>query len=159
MPTPPLAECLARIRRMARGRARTAHEADELAACGGLALARCMRDYDGRGELWPWAVPYVRWRMSDALKCWTRRGRYVVSLPEVEAEGYELSTPERDVAAEVDLWRALARLRPRLRYVFLAHALGGWTLRELGECEGVTEARMSQLYSRARRELADALRV
>jgi RNA polymerase sigma factor (sigma-70 family) len=161
----PLAELLARVERTARGVRQPWLPHDELVAVGNLELVRCLRAYEEeRGAFWPWAHVRIRGAMLDAVRAWTgcdrHTGRQVrcASLP-VSEDGEELLCDERgrDVVAELDLRQALGGLAPRYRAVVLRHALGGYSLREIGEAAGLTESRICQMWTAARGERAGAV--
>ncbi len=148
-------EALPMVRRMASRYRRTPLGVEDAVGVGALALVEAGRRYDpGRGVPFAgFAFRRVRGALTDACTAGagTRRCRpdeEVLWDPDLFREIGDLRSSHPD--GRLDILSALAGLRYRLRTILVRHACGV-PHRKIAEDLGVTESRVSQLLTTARR--------
>jgi RNA polymerase sigma factor (sigma-70 family) len=150
-----IVEGLSMVRRMAARYRGTPLGADDAYGVGSLALVEAARrfDPDHGAPFLGYAFPRVRGSMTDACRSGgrgSRRDREVVCDPDELCEVGDLRVLRPE--ARLDVLAAVGRLRRRLRVVLLHHACGV-PHRQIAADMGVTESRVSQLLSLARRRV------
>jgi RNA polymerase sigma factor (sigma-70 family) len=150
-----IVEGLNMVRRMSARYRGTPLGAEDAFGVGSLALVEAARRFDpGRGvPFLGYAYLRVRGAMTDACRAGNRGGRRdreVVCDPDEFHEIGDLRhlRPE----GRLDVLAAVGRLRRRLRVVLLHHACGV-PHRQIALRMGVTESRVSQLLTLARRRV------
>jgi RNA polymerase sigma factor (sigma-70 family) len=148
-------EALPMVRRMASRYRRTPLGVEDAVGVGALALVEAGRRYDpGRGVPFAgFAFRRVRGALTDACTAGagTRRctpDEEVPWDPDLFREIGDLRSLHQE--GRLDILTALAGLRCRLRTVLVRHACGV-PHRKIAEDLGVTESRVSQLLTTARR--------
>ncbi|HET6496640.1 MAG TPA: sigma-70 family RNA polymerase sigma factor [Thermoleophilia bacterium] len=138
------------VRSAARKYRRTALGYEDAVAVGNLALVEAARSYDRRSgaPFEAWAVSKVRWALSEA--CRNTRGKKGHIGADVPVEDALLVGVSHD--NHHSFHDALMHLRPRVRETALL-AASGWSHREIAARYGVSEGRISQLMSEARRNI------
>jgi RNA polymerase sigma factor (sigma-70 family) len=150
-----IVEGLSMVRRMAARYRGTPLGADDAYGVGSLALVEAARrfDPDNGAPFLGYAFLRVRGAMADACRAGhrgVRQDREVVCDPRdfCEIGDLRMMRPE----GHIDLVAAIGRLRRRLRMVLLRHA-SGEPHTQIAADMGVTESRVSQLLSTARRRV------
>ena len=148
-----IVEGLSMVRRMSARYRGTPLGADDAYGVGSLALVEAARRFDSRRGVPFLAYAFLRVRgaMADACRVGNRGGRRdreVVCDPDEFSEVGDLR--ELRPEARLDVLAAVGRLRRRLRVVLLHHACGV-PHRQIAANMGVTESRVSQLLTMARR--------
>jgi RNA polymerase sigma factor (sigma-70 family) len=143
------------VRRLAARYRRTALGYDDALGAGSVALVEAARRFDpSLGVPFAgYAFPRVRGALADASRAGSRG---TLLDHEVPCEPAELCyVGDRNALrpeARLDLLAAVSRLRRRLRAVLLRHACGVPS-RQIAADLGVSESRVSQLLSLARRRV------
>jgi len=150
-----IVEGLDMVRRMAARYRGTPLGAEDAYGVGSLALVEAARrfDPDHGAPFLGYAFLRVRGSMADACRSGARGARHdleVVCDPDQLCEVGDLR--ELRPEARLDVLAAVARLRRRLRVVLLHHACGV-PHRQIAADMGVTESRVSQLLTLARRRV------
>jgi RNA polymerase sigma factor (sigma-70 family) len=150
-----IVEGLDMVRRMAARYRGTPLGAEDAFGVGSLALVEAAQRFDpGHGAPFlGYAFLRVRGSMADACRSGTRgarNDREVVCDPDEFCEVGDLR--ELRPEARLDVLTAVGRLRRRLRVVLLHHACGV-PHRQIAADMGVTESRVSQLLTLARRRV------
>lgn len=150
-----IVEGLSMVRRMAQRYRGTPLGADDAYGVGSLALVEAARrfDPDNGAPFLGYAFLRVRGAMADACRSGrrgARQDREVVCDPDQFCEIHDLRAARPE--GHLDLMRAVGRLRHRLRVVLLRHACGV-PHRQIARDMGVTESRVSQLLTTARRRV------
>jgi RNA polymerase sigma factor (sigma-70 family) len=150
-----IVEGLTMVRRMASRYRGTPLGADDAYGVGSLALVEAARRFDPRfgTPFLGYAFLRVRGAMADACRAGqrgARQDREVVCDPDDFCEIGDLRTLHPE--GRLDLIAAVVRLRRRLGMVLLRHACGE-PHRQIAADMGVTESRVSQLLSLARRRV------
>lgn len=140
-----------------------------------IALCEAAMSWNGKKEFGGWAHMVISYRIIDWLRAAGQRGRHgmrpmVLSLDSAPI-GWDINeetyvTPMArlddrraiekmdDVAGYDNVAYLLSHLTPRLRQVVWMSCIQDMSLAEIGEVFGVSESRISQLRSRALRQLS-----
>jgi RNA polymerase sigma-70 factor (ECF subfamily) len=123
-----------------------------------LKVYRSIGSFKGESALATWVFRILINNCYDLRRRKQRRGG---DQPELElgAEGTpDPAVPASDHPLRVALERAVARLRPRLRDVFLLAEVEGFKHQEIGRMLGISEANSKNLLFQAKRELREILK-
>jgi RNA polymerase sigma factor (sigma-70 family) len=131
-------------------------ELGEVISDGFLGLEKAARLFepDRRVPFEAFASVYVQGAMLDGLRVRQRQARALPSTDRVIGECVYEPRIERVADERLALPMLLSALPRRTRLVLLLHHLEGLTMRQVGDCLRITEARVSQLHARG----ASALR-
>jgi len=151
---------LSMVRRLASRYRNTPLGYDDAVGVGSVALVEAARrfDPDQGAPFLGYAFRRVRGAMSDA--CRGHRGGRSGSEVACDPDEFCMISDHRTLRQEdrLDILAAIARLRRRLRAVLVRHACGV-PHRQIAADLGVSESRVSQLLTLARRRVADDTRV
>ena len=146
---------LSMVRRLARRYRNTPLGYDDAVGVGSVALVEAARrfDPDNGAPFLGYAFLRVRGAMSDACRSGRTGGRRDREVP-CDPESLCLVGDLRSLRPEgpIDLMTAVKRLRRRLRTVLVRHA-AGVPHRQIADDLGVSESRVSQLLTLARRRV------
>jgi RNA polymerase sigma-70 factor (ECF subfamily) len=146
---------------LARWLTRNDHDAEDVVQD---AMLRAYRHFEGlRGEARPWLLAIVR----NACFSWIQRNRPAEVAPGLDAEAAEAATapadsPEALLARELDrrmLNEAIAALPLQFREVLILRELEDLSYREIARIANVPIGTVMSRLARARRLLAESVRV
>ncbi len=118
-----------------------------------VSLPRLVRSFEGRGSFEGWLRTIAIRSAALRLRKERRWGSISHLLQQITP------APAREPAADIDLDRALARLTPGLRAVFVLHEIEGRPHDEIATLLGITRSASLVRLHRAKRQLITLLRL
>jgi RNA polymerase sigma-70 factor (ECF subfamily) len=125
-----------------------------------MAVHRALPGFRGESKLATWLYGIASNVVLTHLRGWRRHYRLKKALELAELTAPHARTPEQDYAAKQELvrvWRALLRVKPDKRIVYVLFEIEGLSGKEIADALKVPEATIFTRLHHARIEVAKAL--
>lgn len=142
------------------GPSATAPDIDDVTQHVFMAVHRALPAFRGESKLSTWLYGIASNVVLTHLRSWRRQYRLKKALELADLTDAHARSPEQEYAAKQELvavWRALLRVKPNKRIVYVLFELEGLSGKEIAEAINIPEATVYTRLHQARVEVLKAL--